>query len=177
MPAQPHPLIKDRRQLAQHFGGEGVELGVAAGLYSAHILAVSQCRLLWSIDQWVDHHSLAEGVLASRRLVQRGFGRCVPVRATFADACPCFLNDSLDFVYIDGYAHTGQDQGRTLRDWWPKLKRGGIFAGHDYHPEWQATIDVVDHFAALHYLQVYLTQEQPGTARPREFPSWFLFKP
>lgn len=27
-----------------------------------------------------------------------------------------------DFVYIDGYAHTGEENGKTIIDWWRKVR-------------------------------------------------------
>ena len=166
-------LIKTREQLARWFSGEGIELGVAAGVYSLTILRESRCAKLWSIDRWSDHHDGKEYRLASMKLVQAGKGRCIPLRMSFEDAAPLFADNTLDFIYVDGYAHTGQDDGRTLELWWPKLKPGGVFAGHDYHERWQPTVDAVNAFAARRQLKLSFTNEQP----PNGFPSWFTFKP
>jgi len=75
----------------------------------------------------------------------------------------------LDFVYVDGYAHTGQEGGRTLDQWWAKVRPGGIMAGHDYHEQWPLTVQAVNQFAARIGLAVHLTHED-------EFPSWYFFK-
>lgn len=40
-------------------------------------------------------------------------------------------DDSLDFVYIDA-DHTYQAVKKDLVAWFPKLKSGGIFGGHDF---------------------------------------------
>ena len=76
-----------------------------------------------------------------------------------------------DFIYIDGYAHTGQDGGKTLEDWYPKLRAGGIFAGHDYHKHWSPTIDSVDAFrrSINHRGDLQLTLKDT-------FPSWWFLK-
>lgn len=42
-----------------------------------------------------------------------------------------FSDGSLDFVYIDS-AHNYRDVTDTFDRWWPKLRPGGIIAGHDY---------------------------------------------
>lgn len=40
-------------------------------------------------------------------------------------------NESLDFVFIDTYMTL--DQAREdIRDWYPKVKQNGLFAGHDW---------------------------------------------
>ncbi len=166
-------LIKSREQLARWFHGEGVELGVAAGNYSSTILRESRCTRLWSIDRWSDHHNTKEYRQSALRLTNEGQGRCIPLRISFTEAAPLFADRSLQFIYVDGYAHTGQESGETLETWWPKLKPGGVMAGHDYHPEWPLTIAAVDAFAARHGLQLSFTQEQ----RPNGFPSWFTTKP
>jgi predicted O-methyltransferase YrrM len=45
-----------------------------------------------------------------------------------------FSDESVDFIWIDAdhhYSSVIQD----IRAWWPKLKKGGIIAGHDYTDE------------------------------------------
>tara|TARA_B100000287_G_scaffold333763_1_gene318936 strand:- start:2272 stop:2829 length:558 start_codon:yes stop_codon:yes gene_type:complete len=44
------------------------------------------------------------------------------------------FNDDYDFIYIDG-SHDYKDIKRDLELYLPKLKKGGIIGGHDYH-EW-----------------------------------------
>ena len=96
--------------------------------------------------RWTDHHDPKEYIEASRMLVQFGRGRCVPLRMTFREALPLFKDGSLDFCYVDGYAAGGQENGQTLEDWWPKLRPGGIFGGHDYDSKWPATQKAVHAF-------------------------------
>jgi len=166
-------LIPTREILAHWFVGEGVELGVAAGVFSQAILDAGKCNKLWSIDRWSDHHNLREYRLAAMRLAWAGQGRCIPLRMSFAEAAPLFADRTLDFVYIDGYAHTGQEAGQTLEQWWPKLKPGGLFAGHDYHGRWPATVAAVNDFVTRHGLTLRVTHECP----PAGFPSWYCSKP
>ncbi len=46
-----------------------------------------------------------------------------------------FDNESVDFIFIDTYLSLEQAEN-DLADWYPKLKVGGIFAGHD----WNSTV-------------------------------------
>lgn len=125
---------------------------------------------LYSIDRWNDpHHSIHEYHRALKTLADFG-QRSTVLRATFEEGLVLFQPESLDFVYVDGYAHTGQEGGKTLHDWWPKIKPGGVLAGHDYGPLFQPTIDAVDAFVAQHGLEMYLT----GEAKLR---SWWVVKP
>ena len=42
-----------------------------------------------------------------------------------------FKDEYFDFIYIDA-AHDYDSVVEDLEVWWPKLKKGGIFSGHDY---------------------------------------------
>ena len=160
-------MVTTREELAGVFCGCGAELGVAAGSYSACILRNPAVTRLYSVDRWSDHHDAAEMRRACESLSAFG-DRSVVLRSTFADAAAQFADGSLDFVYVDGYAHTGQDGGRTLRDWWPKLRVGGIFAGHDYCETYRPTMEAVDKFCQEHELPLHVTSE--------ELPSWVTVK-
>ena len=165
-----------RLMLAQGlFSGVGAELGVAGGSFSDEILRYCPAvTLLWSIDRWSDHHDLREYWSAADRLAQHG-QRSRVRRCSFAEAAQLIPDGSLDWCFIDGYAHTGQDGMQTLAEWWRKLRPGGVFSGHDYHPDWPATVKVVDEFVALHGLTLGLTREYDKARQ--EWPSWWVRKP
>ena len=42
-----------------------------------------------------------------------------------------FPDEFFDFIFIDA-DHTYEGISRDLVDWWPKMKKGGAFTGHDY---------------------------------------------
>ncbi len=164
--------MKNRIELAQkHFKGNGVELGVAGGNFSVAILQNTGVRQLWSIDKWNDHHGIGEYFIARHKLQPFGSSSQV-LRATFEEVVGFFEPDVFDFIYVDGYAHTGQNGGQTLRQWWPKVKPGGVFAGHDYCAKYQPTVDVVDAFVREHGLALQVTEESV-----KEHPSWWVVKP
>lgn len=48
-----------------------------------------------------------------------------------------------DFVFID-LSHAYPDTVNDIRAYLPKVKPGGIIAGHDYHPEWPGVIQSVN---------------------------------
>ena len=41
-------------------------------------------------------------------------------------------DDSLDFIFLDAYL-TGEQVKNDLEVWYPKVKTGGIFSGHDWN--------------------------------------------
>ena len=150
--------------------GVGVELGVAEGAFSEALLSgVPGLDRLYSIDRWSDPWHDDEEMLRARRRLARFGERSRVLRATFEEAARQFPDGAFDFIYVDGYAHTGQDGGATLRDWWPKLRAGGVFAGHDYCAAYPQTIAAVDAFARDRGLVINVTGEA-------DYPSWWTVK-
>jgi SAM-dependent methyltransferase len=164
------PRLLDQLELT----GYGIELGVASGHFSDHLLAQGKLKILFSVDCWSDHHDDREHD-AARQLLSCWGQHSVVLRLTFEEAVEMFDDETFDFIYIDGYAHSGQDDGKILADWWSKLRPGGVFAGHDYHPRWPLTMGQVDDFVACHGLKLHITQEPMGQDR-RTFNSWFIVK-
>lgn len=54
-----------------------------------------------------------------------------PIRMTSLEASKQYEDNSLDFVFIDA-SHQYQDVLDDITAWLPKVKEGGILAGHDY---------------------------------------------
>jgi hypothetical protein len=54
------------------------------------------------------------------------------LKMTSMKAVNRFENGSLDFVFIDG-SHEYQDIKNDINAWLPKVKKGGVLAGHDYY--------------------------------------------
>jgi predicted O-methyltransferase YrrM len=48
-----------------------------------------------------------------------------------AEAATMFENGSLDFVYLDA-DHSFESAWQDLSVWYPKVRIGGILAGHDF---------------------------------------------
>jgi len=67
-----------------------------------------------------------------------------PVRMTSLHASELHEDASLDFVFIDA-SHKYEDVVNDLKAWYPKVKKGGVFAGHDY-PIWEGVKKAVDEF-------------------------------
>jgi len=148
--------------------GYGVELGVASGWFSDIILRTSKLKLLFSIDKWDDHHDHGE-YRSAVNLLKPHEERSVVLKMSFIEAVSLFQDQTFDFIYIDGYAQNGQDNGETLSTWWPKLKTGGVFSGHDYDENnWYETFKEVNNFVDRYNLELQVTDE--------DFPSWFCRK-
>lgn len=163
-----------------------VEVGVAEGRYSAELLRfcpkltlhmvdpwLQQPLSQWNdggnrpqpeMDDWYRQALVATEPYADRRVVHRGYS--VEVSREFQD-------QSLDLVYLDGnhaYTHVRKD----IAAWWPKIKAGGILAGHDYtkHPDAETlgVIPAVQQFAKSHALPVFKMLHNGDS-------SWAMLKP
>jgi len=124
-----------------------VELGVAKGEFSFKLLNESSIRMLYSIDRYAgDRRHDDEQYLTALKRLREFRHRNTIIRMSFDKAVGWFENEHFDLVYVDGYAHTGQENGNTISDWYPKVKRGGIIGGDDYDPKWPLTVKAVDAF-------------------------------
>jgi predicted O-methyltransferase YrrM len=147
----------------------GVELGVAQGYYSSYLIKNHNFNIFFCIDKWNDHHDESEKSQVINNFKENNNIKII--HDTFSNASSLFEDEYFDFIYIDGYAHTGQDNGETLKQWYPKLKIGGIFAGHDYCQKFfPKTVEQVNLFLrdTLKY-KIHTTKEE-------RFPSWYILK-
>jgi len=55
------------------------------------------------------------------------------IKDSSENASKRFKNRSVDFVFIDA-GHDYEDVKLDIESWLPKIKKGGIMAGHDYNP-------------------------------------------
>ena len=124
----------------------GVEVGVDKGEFSAHLLGKSKLEKLYCVDTWQDdfgsnykpgfydpngNNRYIEAATNLKEFAERiilAKGTSVEMANQFSNALP---GKEVDFCYIDG-DHTYEGVYVDIRAWLPKLKIGGILAGHDY---------------------------------------------
>lgn len=153
----------------------GIELGVASGMFSAHLVRDERVSQMFGVDLYADHHDSAEYISALQSI---GLNRAYSLlRCSFEQALPLFGDESLDFVYIDGYAHTGEDGGRTIFSWSTKVRLGGVLAGHDYDLQaWPLVVQAVDEFAAAVKAEVRVLPPAKEPHGDDRYPSWVIAK-
>ena len=188
-----------RTDLAQLFNDlnfrVGAEIGVAAGEYSHIIMKLNpQLEKMYGVDPhegysgYKDYvrketfNKLAED--AHRRLDQ--YPQYEFVRKYSVEAAKDVPDGSLDFVYIDAN-HSDPYVTQDIEAWTPKVRKGGIVAGHDYarikakgyedSSNW-AVIPAINKFAKDNNLQLYiwgLEAKIPGLKRDGSR-SWSFIK-
>jgi Methyltransferase domain len=159
-------------------GGVGIELGVAHGVFSELILRTSHFSYLYSIDAYGDRkHPIAKYQAALVRLAPHR-ARNALIRMRFDEALSLFPDEYFDFIYVDGCAGNGEEDGQSFYDWWPKVRRGGVFAGHDYSPEWPRVMQAADRFVADKGVRLFTVG---GEANPEDvanrYASWLAVRP
>lgn len=156
-------------------GNVGIELGVAAGSFSARMVQSGRFSRFVGVDVYGDGHNTAEYKKALLAVGPWSDYRLL--RMTFDQALDLFPDGCFDFIYCDGYAHTGEEGGRTLVDWYPKLKPGGVMAGDDYDIEtWPLVVWTAHHVALQLGVPIFVTEKVTDEPYNR-YPSWYLRKP
>ena len=153
----------------------GIELGVAAGSFSARMMHSGRFKRFYGVDIYGDTHDIGEYKKALRAVgLHRNFHL---LRMTFDQALDLFPDGHFDFIYCDGYAHTGEEGGRTLLDWYAKLKPGGVMAGDDYDlAHWPLVVWAVHNLVAQLNVPLQVTDVVSEVAYNR-YRSWFFTKP
>lgn len=158
-------LLLNDRGLTQ----EAVEVGTDRGLFARAFLERWKGEFLYCVDDWQSYAEMPwkrEGdfLFAVAQLAPHA-ARCRIVQLDSKQAARVL--PSVGFVYIDA-AHDYASVTADIANWWPKIKPGGVLAGHDI--DLPGVRQAVDEFAARERRAVEQTSDYYS-------PSWFTFKP
>lgn len=152
--------------------GTGVEVGVAYAENAQKWLAVWTAGTLLLVDPYAQQDKSAYRDTTGRMNMEAAFEHAKDRLMGFGDrkkfirefsvpAAAGIQDESLDFAYIDG-AHDYTNVTADLAAWWPKVRPGGIFGGHDFY--WLDTPDdlcevprAVSEFAAAKVVPIWFT--------------------
>ena len=177
-----HSLMMDRPR--EHFAfllnvlnltNFAVEVGVdEEAMFSEIFLKAWKGKLYIMVDPWakveedwanVDQESDEMKYHNAKKRMSIYGDRAEFLRLTSLDAAQLMADGMLDFVYI-GTRHNYFDVMMDMMAWWPKLKNGGILAGHDFQIS-QVRYAVLE-FSIKMNIIVHRTFETN--------PSWYIFK-
>ncbi len=164
--------------------GSGAEIGVAFGENAESILDGSNLKTLFLVDPWAavdgedargygsdikDFHGcfcFCKGKLS------RFGNRAEYLRMPSVQAASLVVDGSLDFVYIDAN-HASPQIDNDLAAWWPKVKSGGIFGGHDF-----CTIDKEEYRCDVEgAVRAFFTDKDWELFTGLTCDSWYVQKP
>eukprot|EP01065_Artemidia_motanka_P027878 TRINITY_DN33076_c0_g1_i1.p2 TRINITY_DN33076_c0_g1~~TRINITY_DN33076_c0_g1_i1.p2 ORF type:complete len:314 (+),score=118.07 TRINITY_DN33076_c0_g1_i1:49-942(+) len=199
--------LRWRWELAQVLEEEGklhgAEIGVQQASFSYDMLRLwPACRRYVLIDVWKHQENYAEGANVADAghdwLYNKAMDRLakwkdklVVLRNWSHDASFQVEEGSLDFVYVDA-RHDFESALEDMRDWWPKLRAGGLFAGHDYTTarkgaagfalqrdgtrDARAVVGAVEQFSKEVQRGYYVIPESKSAGRRAPFASWVMRK-
>ena len=169
----------------------GVEVGVEQGRYAELICEMNTQMKVWGVDPYLKYEGYREypdqkwmdglyEVMLEKMKSYIDDNQFKIIRKKSEDALADFADESLDFVYIDAN-HEFDYPLRDIEGWWPKVKKNGILAGHDFVRvnTWNFTIkDALKEFTEernIPYFVLGLYKKERGVVRDRSR-SWMIIK-
>jgi predicted O-methyltransferase YrrM len=137
-------------------GGTFVECGAWLGKSSSYLCSIAEAKNLkiYIVDSWkgsptrlATTHKLATETDIFEIFKSNLEGaNYTAIRDLSVNACKKFEDNSCDVVFID-MDHEYESVNKDIDLWFPKVKKNGIIAGHDYSGGWPGVIRAVDeHF-------------------------------
>jgi hypothetical protein len=155
-------------------GTIGAELGTGATTFCIPILQRDEIDFLYTIDEYNDRSSAFTHAVNT---ISTFDSKVKLIRETFEIAAQQFDDKFFDWIYVDGFAHDGQNDGKTFTQWWPKLKPGGVFGGNGYDMlHWPLLIRKLHSFALAVGRDIYVIDCEPDDPQWGASPSWFMIK-
>lgn len=135
----------------------GIEIGVCFAATSHYLLKTIPGLRLYGIDPYLGYQDwYPEGWISQdannhkyekmRKRLDPFADRWKHYRLTSDDAVSLFVDNAYDFIFIDGL-HEYDQVLKDCRNYYSKIKSGGIFSGHDYKVI-KGVGKAVDEFAA-----------------------------
>lgn len=166
------------------YDGEGVELGAGSGWFSHHILNRSRLSRMYSVDPFdkppgseISFRADPSVYLECLRTLMPYEERSYVLRTLSNEAAKLFPDAAFDFVYIDAN-HWKPEVQNDIETWWPKVRPGGMLAGHDWCDTFHLDVrEVVDKFVRDNGLTLHLTECDQVYDGRHVIRSWFFLKP
>ncbi len=138
--------------LSLHAVKTGAEIGVLYGGLSEKIceknLGIETFYLIDPFcEKFYGDEILAECMFAKLRKRMKLYKNAYLLRDFSASAASKIKDESLDFVFIDA-SHEYEDVKQDILIWAPKVKKGGLVMGDDYHINTPGVIKAVNEFTS-----------------------------
>ncbi len=149
----------------------GAEVGVNKGFNASYICSIIKPKILYLIDPWSNFFDPDSGeIIGEAQYIMthnllKPFPCCQFIRDTSYNVVKNFQDGSLDFVYIDS-DHSYQAVLKEVRQWYPKVRKGGILSGHDCSNASPQVVKALVDFCYEIKLKEFCNQEQ----------DWWIFR-
>lgn len=181
--------MKNRTELAKYLGEQGyklgAEIGTCYGEYAKRLYENIPDLQLIVVDNWDNAETERRQRVHARNVEwycrnALANHRAIVIKMASLDAAKLIADGSLDFVYIDA-AHDYDNVKADLEAWTPKVRQGGIVAGHDYYvfpgSGNDGVVRAVDEFVGSNGYKLETTDwDKENPARDERQPSWWFVK-
>lgn len=135
----------ERQGSKAHFVEVGTSFGKSACYMAVEIINSKKNIRFDCVDSWHGNYKIYMKFLKTIEPIRSMIN---PIRLPSVEASKLYDDNSLDFVFIDAN-HTYEFIRDDIKVWYPKVKKGGILAGHDYVLEvCPGVVRAVDEFNA-----------------------------
>lgn len=176
--------------------GIGAEIGVQTGYFSEILIRDGEFEKFYSIDFWGEltpdtfnsdgsNYIRTDGESLYNQTIDRlkSYGdKSVVIKNASIEASKLFEDEFFDFIYLDA-DHSFKGITDDILHWYPKVKRGGILAGHDYFDNtlvWSggtySKFEVkraVDEYCKKMNLELFIIEEENW----KPWNTWYFYKP
>ena len=139
---EPKPWLpgEDIPKLIEHIKEPvGIEIGTAEGFTTTYLLNTVKDLTLIGVDPYEDYEDWDGRLINNTEIgyqqllnkTEKYNGSYNHIRLNSDQAVDLIEDASMDFIFIDGL-HTYDQVLKDCKNYYPKLKQGGIFIGHDY---------------------------------------------
>jgi len=179
--------MENRIDLARYFKElgfkVGAEIGVADGRYSEILLSENPDLQLLSIDPYAPYDGNWRGKNYQNQAYEKAkmrlsvFGdRSVILRNTSLEASVNMIDNSLDFVFIDG-AHDFNNVMLDIIIWTTKVKKGGIVSGHDaYDFRTGNVLEAIHAYSVANKVEMNIIPRSEQGHKDDRVPCWYFIK-
>jgi len=149
----------------------GVEIGVYRAQHARAMLKDLDIKKLYLIDPYIIYpgysglgvrnwQTLAGVQIHAQETLRRlGYSNRIKWLIMTSNDAVDKVKEKLDFVYIDGN-HDYQYVMDDLTNWTPKVKKGGLMAGHDYSRSKKGVIEAVNEYCSKHKIKFEVQGEE-----------------
>jgi glycosyltransferase involved in cell wall biosynthesis len=165
--------------------GTGAEIGVENGAFARCVLDLWRGERMYLVDIWQkleDYWDVTNAPTAEQaarmirtvRNVSPFWEKVRVIQERSERAARLFDDNSLDWIYLDAnheYAHVLRD----LAAWVPKVKAGGVVAGHDFIDDVLTIGGVPTVIGVKRAVREFFAGQEVFTTEDR-YPTWYLIK-